>query len=559
MSLLFKRSLFFVKNISIANTGFKNVSISTPTKSINKLINTNKFIGQSSISFTHNNYIQKAFPTINKRFIHTSTNTSSSNRSKWPINSHKNVGYLCLGSSILVFGIVILGGLTRLTESGLSITEWKPVTGSIPPLNDQEWEIEFEKYKNTPEFKLLNSHITLDEFKFIFKMEWSHRLLGRIIGLTFVLPSLYYISRRKVSIPTSFKLLGICLLIGLQGGIGWWMVYSGIDSKQLEERRSKPTVSQYRLTAHLGAAFLVYCCMISTGISILKEHSIIKNPQIWLKNFQLIKSPSLKKFRLLTTGLLGLVFITAMSGGLVAGLDAGLIYNTFPHMGDDIVPSINELMSPLFARCQDQSDLIWRNMLENPTMVQLNHRILAISTFFSVLGLHLYSHNIKTIIPKQAYKWLNISMGLVLVQVTLGISTLIYLVPIELAAAHQSGALALLTSVLMVFNNLKKPSRMDQEITVELKNDIEIKGTLKSVDQYLNLKLDNISTVNNNNNESGNGSDKYPHLKAVRNLFVRGSTIRYIHLSSGLVDTNLLQDASRRESLAVSGDKILGR
>lgn len=147
-----------------------------------------------------------------------------------------------------------------------------------------------------------------------------------------------------------------------------------------------------------------------------------------------------------------------MSGGLVAGLDAGLIYNTFPHMGDDIIPSSNELMSPVFARKADQSDLFWRNMLENPTTVQLNHRILAVTTFFSVFAVHMYSHRLRPIIPKNAYRTLNACMGLVTIQAALGITTLIYLVPIELATAHQAGALGLLTGILVLFQQLRRPN-----------------------------------------------------------------------------------------------------
>ncbi|OWB81109.1 hypothetical protein B5S32_g5465 [[Candida] boidinii] len=407
---------------------------------------------------------RRNFSSLNNKILQEIASTQSQQsiklpKSSWPINSHKGVAYLCIGTSILVFAIVILGGLTRLTESGLSITEWKPVTGALPPMTQEDWELEFAKYKESPEFKQLNSHINLDEFKFIYSMEWSHRLLGRFIGLVFVLPSLYFIARKKVSKKVAFRLLGVCSLIGFQGFLGWWMVYSGLDEKLLEERRSKPTVSQYRLTAHLGAAFLVYCAMISTGMSILRDHNIMKNPELYSKIFKQINSPNLKFFRRTCTGLLGLVFLTAMSGGLVAGLDAGLIYNTFPHMGDDWIPNKNELLDPLFARKDDKSDLFWRNCLENPTTVQLNHRILATTSFFLIFAAHMYSHRIKTLIPKQAYKSLNTVVGLVSIQVTLGICTLLWLVPTDLAAAHQGGALALLTGVLILVQNLKKPTR----------------------------------------------------------------------------------------------------
>ncbi|GMG18252.1 hypothetical protein B5S33_g4850 [[Candida] boidinii] len=472
-TLNFIRSIFNKKNSSNIKSSSNEVILNSkilknPLLNLQNLKNNNKNL--SNLSQRRN------FSLLNNKILQeiTSANSASASasasataaqssiklpKSSWPINSHKGVAYLCIGTSILVFAIVILGGLTRLTESGLSITEWKPVTGALPPMTQEDWELEFAKYKESPEFKQLNSHINLDEFKFIYSMEWSHRLLGRVIGLVFVLPSLYFIARKKVSKKVAFKLLGVCALIGFQGFLGWWMVYSGLDEKLLEERRSKPTVSQYRLTAHLGAAFLVYCAMISTGMSILRDHNIMKNPELYSKIFKQINSPNLKLFRRSCTGLLGLVFLTAMSGGLVAGLDAGLIYNTFPHMGDDWVPNKNELLDPLFARKDDKSDLFWRNCLENPTTVQLNHRILATTSFFLIFAAHMYSHRIKTLIPKQAYRSLNTVVGLVSIQVTLGICTLLWLVPTDLAAAHQGGALALLTGVLILVQNLKKPTR----------------------------------------------------------------------------------------------------
>ena len=288
-------------------------------------------------------------------------------RSKTLLNSSKVVGYWLVGTSILVFGIVVLGGLTRLTESGLSITEWKPVTGTIPPLNQQEWEEAFSKYKESPEFKQLNSHITLDEFKFIFFMEWVHRLWGRAIGMVFILPAVYFAAAKKTSPRVNKRLFGLAALLGLQGFIGWWMVKSGLDQEQLEERKSKPTVSQYRLTTHLGTAFMLYMGMLWTGFEILKESKWVKNPSEALVHFSKLENPALAPLRRTSLGLLALTFITAMSGGLVAGLDAGLIYNTFPHMGDDWVPSKRELFDDNFARKEDRSDMFWRNMLENPT------------------------------------------------------------------------------------------------------------------------------------------------------------------------------------------------
>ncbi|PSK41362.1 hypothetical protein C7M61_001044 [Candidozyma pseudohaemuli] len=378
-----------------------------------------------------------------------------------PVVSNKTTGYWLIATSGLIFGIVVVGGLTRLTESGLSITEWKPVTGSIPPIGEKAWEEEFDKYKNSPEFKQLNSHITLEEFKFIFSMEWGHRLLGRAIGMFFVLPAIYFWKTKKFSPHVTRRVVGLTGLLGLQGFIGWWMVQSGLDEEQLAERRSKPTVSQYRLTTHLGAAFLMYLGVLWTGFEVLNESKWVQNlstkAEAVTTQLAKLNNPALNPMRKMSLALLGLTFITAMSGGMVAGLDAGLIYNTFPHMGEDYVPSRRELMDPVYARKEDLSDLWWRNLLENPTTVQLIHRILATSTFFSVLAAHIYVNRRKKIITPNAKKAMHTMMGLVTFQVALGISTLIYLVPIPLAAGHQAGALALLTASLAFAANLKRP------------------------------------------------------------------------------------------------------
>lgn len=381
------------------------------------------------------------------------------------LNSSKWVGYWLIGTSGLVFGIVVLGGLTRLTESGLSITEWRPVTGTLPPMNQREWEEEFEKYKASPEFKQLNSHIDLEEFKFIFFMEWIHRVWGRAIGAVFLFPAIYFAATRKTSGRVNKRLFGLLAVLGFQGFIGWWMVKSGLDQEQLKARKSKPTVSQYRLTTHLGTAFLLYMGMIWTGFEILKERKWIQNPAKALQAFKMLDSKALGPVRRLSLGMLALTFVTAMSGGMVAGLDAGWIYNTWPKMGDYWLPSSRELMDENFARKDDKSDLWWRNMLENPATVQLNHRILATTTFFAVLALHSYCNRRKAVIPKMADRTIKAMMGLVTIQAGLGIFTLIYLVPISLASLHQAGALALFTSAIIFAAQLRKP-RVPMKILV---------------------------------------------------------------------------------------------
>lgn len=375
-----------------------------------------------------------------------------------PMNSSKSVGYWLIGSAGLVFGIVVVGGLTRLTESGLSITEWKPVTGSIPPLNEQDWEKEFELYRSSPEFQILNSNMTLEEFKFIYFMEWIHRLWGRAIGLAFVFPAAYFIVARKTSIHTTGRLVLISGLIGLQGFIGWWMVKSGLNQDFLHKPGSHPRVSQYRLATHLGAAFLLYIAMFNTGLDILKEHRWIKNPKSAMKEFASLENPMVRNFRRSVFGLVCLVFVTAMSGAFVAGLDAGLIYNSFPYMGETIVPPSTELFSPIYSPDKPNGVALYmRNMLENPTTVQLNHRILAVTTFCSVFAMHMYSLKLKPFLPRPVIKSGAHAMAFVTLQAALGISTLIYVVPTELAALHQAGSLALLTSVLILASRIRLP------------------------------------------------------------------------------------------------------
>ncbi|KAK9472761.1 cytochrome oxidase assembly protein-domain-containing protein [Dipodascopsis tothii] len=384
-----------------------------------------------------------------------------------PKVTDRKVGYWLLVSSGLVFGIVIVGGLTRLTESGLSITEWKPVTGSIPPLTQADWEEEFAKYQQSPEFKLLNSKMTLDEFKQIFFMEWAHRLWGRVIGLAFVLPGLYFVARGRTTSRVTWRISVIAGMIGLQGFIGWWMVKSGLDDQFLtDEKDNHPRVSPYRLVTHLGMAFVVYLSMLWTGLEVLKENRAVRDPATALKTSQLLSNPLLRKYKFLAVGLLGMVFTTAMSGAFVAGLDAGMLYNSFPYMGDSIIPPTKELMSPFYARKDDLSDLVTRNLFENPVTVQLVHRIFAVSTFTAVCLFHLYSRSLARgtrnsvtagLLPRSVARASSGVIGFASLQVTLGICTLLYIVPTPLAAAHQAGSLALLTEVLILCMRLRKP------------------------------------------------------------------------------------------------------
>lgn len=321
-------------------------------------------------------------------------------------------------------------------------------------MSQADWESEFLKYKSSPEFAMLNSRMTLEEFKSIYWMEWVHRLWGRAIGITFLLPAIYFTLRRRMTPRMTATVWGIGGLIGFQGFLGWWMVKSGLKD-DLFAPGSTPRVSQYRLAAHLGAAFVVYLSMLWNGLTILRDNKIARAmaPKDAQRAFDKFLNPQLGRFRIVTFGLLALTFTTAMSGALVAGLDAGLIYNEFPYMGVGLTPPKSELFDPFYSHVPadtqgHHSDLWWRNMLENPSLVQLDHRLLATTTFTAILAIFAWprlSHRLRQTLPRDAQKALHGVLGFATLQVTLGISTLLYLVPTFLASAHQAGALALLT------------------------------------------------------------------------------------------------------------------
>lgn len=374
--------------------------------------------------------------------------------------STKGVAYWLLFCGVSVFGIVVLGGLTRLTESGLSITEWKPITGALPPRSQEDWEKEFALYQQSPEFKELNSDMSLDDYKFIYFMEWGHRLWGRAIGLLVIAPGLYFVLRRKTSPQTNRWLLGITGLLGLQGAIGWWMVYSGIDRKNLDSRAdSHPRVSHYRLTTHLGAAFLLFMAMTFTGLDILKQHRYLANPQAAIAEIKLLGTPLARTCRRFAVALLLLELVTSMSGGFVAGLDAGLLYNDWPLMGTKFIPSTSELFEKRYAREDEPSKLtlMYRNLLDNPVTVQLNHRLLAYTTWTACFVFFLYARRRRAMLPRSVYMGAHGVFGFASLQALLGITTLIYIVPIPLAALHQGGAIAFLTSILVLLNRLRIP------------------------------------------------------------------------------------------------------
>ncbi|KAL0070960.1 Cytochrome c oxidase assembly protein cox15 [Marasmius tenuissimus] len=385
-----------------------------------------------------------------------------------PILAPKSVGIWLLISSTLVYAIIVVGGVTRLTESGLSITEWKPVTGIMPPLTQQDWEEEFTKYKATPEFKLLNHQFELEDFKRIFFWEWGHRVLGRVIGVAFVAPLAYFAITKRISKPLAMRLGGLGLLIGAQGALGWYMVKSGLEETLMETPGAVPRVSQYRLASHLGLAFLLYAGMFATGMNVLKENKFVHGAaEKWMGTTMSGFNNALSKFNVQAfrarAGILtALVFITAMSGAFVAGLDAGLLYNEFPLMGGRFAPPKDELMSAAYAKSADGSDKWWRNLFENPVTVQFDHRVLAMTSYLGVSLLFLRARGLRHVLPPTTMKSMNIALAMVNIQFLLGITTLLHLVPVPLAAAHQAGSVALLTAMIHVLISLRRPSAAAQ-------------------------------------------------------------------------------------------------
>ncbi|KAF8312853.1 COX15-CtaA-domain-containing protein [Clavulina sp. PMI_390] len=396
-----------------------------------------------------------------------STHTTSDSASDLPPVSGPAVTRWLFLSAGLVFAIVVVGGVTRLTESGLSIVEWRPITGTLPPLSQAEWEAEFDKYKTSPEFKTMNHSITLEEFKRIFFWEYLHRLLGRVIGLGFVVPLTYFALRRNRLTPGSLPFYSfLALLIGGQGALGWYMVKSGLRD-EIITNKEVARVSQYRLAAHLSMALALYVGMLSAAFSTRNDWrwktqgswSKLTGAEPWKK---ILENPAVRRFKGAAMALSCLVFLTAFSGAFVAGLDAGLIYNEFPMMGEHIIPPISELLSPFYSRASDQSDLWWRNIFENPTTVQFDHRLMGTTTYTATTLLYLSTllhPTLRATLPPLTRHLAMSAFLMANIQVALGISTLLYLVPVPLAAAHQGGSVLLLTTMVALMASLRAPGR----------------------------------------------------------------------------------------------------
>ncbi len=318
--------------------------------------------------------------------------------------------FLCL---LLVVFMIVLGGATRLTNSGLSITEWKPITGAIPPLSHADWMAEFEKYKQIPEFAVEHPDMTLKEFEFIYVMEWAHRQLGRLIGLFYAVPFLWWAFRRRLPSGKSYRFVLILLLIGVQGAIGWWMVASGLVNDRVD-------VSQYRLATHLGLAFIILALLYWTWRDQREGWTMRPDRPLFEKHSFL---------------LFWVVFAQIISGAFVAGTHSGKSYNTWPLMDGGFLPSGYDVMSPL-----------WKNFFENTAAIQFNHRILAYLIVLMVVILFF-----RAMFAKFLRSPATVLLVFVLWQTALGVWTLLLAAPLWQSLAHQFSAILVFLAALSMW------------------------------------------------------------------------------------------------------------
>ncbi len=308
---------------------------------------------------------------------------------------------------VLVFAMVLIGGATRLTDSGLSITEWKPVVGAIPPFSQAAWESEFALYRQTPQYALMNSHMSLAEFKTIYWWEWGHRQLGRLIGLVYLVGWLWAATTRRVDSKPGLVLFGMGLLLATQGLVGWIMVASGLEP-------GMTAVAPVKLTLHLTLACLFFASLVAMYVRLGQPTRIIV--PAWM--------------RLAAIGLVALVFVQIALGGLVAGHDAGLTYNTWPLMDGSLVP---DGLFPL--------ESFWMSVVDDVTTIQFNHRL---GAYLLTAAAVLYAVATWARVGAAGRRHQRMILAVLAVQFVLGILTLLYVVPIGLALAHQGMALVLL-------------------------------------------------------------------------------------------------------------------
>lgn len=325
----------------------------------------------------------------------------------------------CICFMLLV--MISLGGATRLTGSGLSIMEWAPIIGVLPPLSDAEWHRLYALYQKIPQYQLVNEGFGLAGFKSIFWLEWTHRLWGRLTGFVFIVPLIWFAVRGRISARLGARLFLLFLLGGLQGAVGWFMVASGFAA-------GSTAVSAYRLVMHLGLALTLYAAILWTALETWRPHRVATTPGV--------------------RRLLGLaasaVAVTIIAGGFVAGLRAGMIYNTFPLMGGRLIPEDYAALQPFV-----------RNWTENLAAVQFDHRLLATLTGALVIGTVFYGWRRSSGIGRRALFALG---GLVGLQYALGVTTLLWVVPVGLATLHQAVAILLLSAALTTLY-LHRPAR----------------------------------------------------------------------------------------------------
>ncbi len=325
---------------------------------------------------------------------------------------------------VLVFAMVVVGGVTRLTHSGLSITEWQPIVGTVPPLDDAQWQAAFAKYQETPEYRQVNRGMSLAQFKGIFWWEYFHRLLGRAIGFVFLVPYLWFLARRRIPAGYALPLASIFALGGLQGAMGWYMVQSGLVDD--------PRVSHFRLAAHLGLGFLIFGAMLWVALSLAAPARALP------------ATPRARSVRRLALATAAIVFVQALAGGLVAGLRAGFAYNTFPLMNGNVVPPEILLLDPA-----------WKNFFWNMATVQFDHR--AIAWLLAFLVPYLAWRVMTTPgLPARAPGAAKLLLAMLVAQWALGVATLLLTVPLALAALHQAGAVLLFAAALNLAHALSR-------------------------------------------------------------------------------------------------------
>ena len=324
--------------------------------------------------------------------------------------------------------MIVVGGVTRLTGSGLSMVRWHPVSGAIPPVGEDAWQREFDAYRASPEYRLVNRAMSLAEFKRIFWMEYAHRMLGRGVGVAFLVPFLVFLAMRAIPRAMVPRLVGVFVLGGAQGVLGWYMVRSGLVDE--------PRVSQYRLAAHLSLAVAIYVYLLALALQVLGPRGADRSvaarsgPVRWLA---------------LAAGVSA--FVTLVMGAFVAGLKAGYLHPTFPTMSGYWVPPGMFEASPW-----------WRNFFENPVTAQFTHRVLAFASCVALIAAWVASRGAG--VSRRVRLWAHACLVAAAVQIALGISTLLLHVPVPLAAGHQAGAIALLTCLVGLYLGTRAP-RLD--------------------------------------------------------------------------------------------------